>query len=107
MSGPQCKQIGVPWISMLLSMAFPFCFPFPADAGLIYGRVYNEEGKVQPRLKFTVNGRPVTTDEFGGFSILLPPGNYTVESGDGRTAVIQSHPQPIRQDIYFKQHVAS
>lgn len=103
--------IGV-WVygaAIALTAALALFEPSPADAGLVSGRVNDAKGAFQAGATFrvkdsagkVVNDR-VKTDKDGGYSTFLPPGIYTVEFSDGRTAVIQSHPEPIRQDIYLK-----
>lgn len=92
-----------------LTATLAFFGPIPADAGLVSGRVNDTNGKFQAGGTFrvkdsagkVVNDR-VKTDERGGYSIFLPPGNYTVEFSDGRSAVIQSHSEPLQQNIYLK-----
>ncbi len=95
--------------SVALTAVLALFWPIPADAGLVSGRVNDGKGKFPPSGMLRVKdskGKVVKdslkTDEFRGYSIFLPPGLYTVEFPDGRTAVIQSHPEPIRQDIYLK-----
>lgn len=80
-----------------------------ADAGLVSGRVNDAKGTFQPGGSFRVKDASgkvvkdsVKTDESKGYSLFLPPGIYTAEFSDGRSAVIQSHPEPIRQDIQLK-----
>ena len=92
-----------------LTVTLAFFGPIHADAGLVSGRVNDAKGKFQPGASFrvkdsagkVVNDR-VKTDERAGYSIFLPPGLYTVEFGDGRSTVIQSHPEPLQQNIYLK-----
>ena len=92
-----------------LTAALAFFGPIRADAGLVSGRINDTKGKFQAEGTFrvkdstgkVVNDR-VKTDGRGGYSIFLPPGNYTVEFSDGRSAVIQSHPEPLQQNIYLK-----
>ncbi|MBZ0159857.1 carboxypeptidase-like regulatory domain-containing protein [Candidatus Methylomirabilis sp.] len=94
---------------ILLTATLAFIGPISADAGLVSGRVNDTKGKFQAGGTFrvkdsegkVVNDR-VKTDERGGYSIFLPPGIYTVEFSDGRGAVIQSHPEPLQQNIYLK-----
>lgn len=92
-----------------LTATLAFFGPIRADAGLVSGRVNDAKGKFQPGATFrvkdsagTVVNDRVKTNERGGYSVFLPPGIYTVEFSDGRTAVIQSHPEPIQQNIYLK-----
>ncbi|CBE69471.1 MAG: hypothetical protein F9K13_09360 [Candidatus Methylomirabilis oxygeniifera] len=80
-----------------------------ADAGLVSGRVNDAKGTFQSGGSFRVKDSSgkvikdsVKTDESKGYSLFLPPGIYTAEFSDGRSAVIQSHPEPIRQDIQLK-----
>ncbi|MBZ0170111.1 hypothetical protein MELA_00591 [Candidatus Methylomirabilis lanthanidiphila] len=79
------------------------------EAGLVSGRVNDAKGTFQPKGSFRVKDASgkvvkdsVKTDESKGYSLFLPPGIYTAEFSDGRSAVIQSHPEPIRQDIQLK-----
>jgi len=80
-----------------------------ADAGLVSGRVNDAKGTFQSGGSFSVKDASgkvvkdsVKTDESKGYSLFMPPGIYTAEFSDGRSAVIQSHPEPIRQDIQLK-----
>lgn len=96
-------------VGIALTATLAFFGPIPADAGLVSGRVNDAKGKFQPGASFrvkdsagkVVNDR-VKTDERAGYTIFLPPGIYTVEFSDGRSTVIQSHPEPIQQNIYLK-----
>jgi len=96
-------------VGIALTATLAFSGPIPADAGLVSGRVNDTKGKFQAGGTFrvkdsagkAVNDR-VKTDERAGYSIFLSPGIYTVEFSDGRSAVIQSHPEPIQQNIYLK-----
>ncbi|MDE2059554.1 MAG: carboxypeptidase regulatory-like domain-containing protein [candidate division NC10 bacterium] len=94
---------------MSLVVALSLSFSVPTDAGLVSGRVNDTKGTFQPGGSFRVKDSSgkvvkdsVKTDESKGYSLFLPPGIYTVEFSDGRSAVIQSHPEPIRQDIHLK-----
>lgn len=80
-----------------------------ADAGLVSGRVNDAKGTFRPGGSFRVKDSSgkvvkdsVKTDESKGYSLFLPPGIYTAEFSDGRSAAIQSHPEPIRQNIQLK-----
>lgn len=80
----------------------------PADADLVYGRVYDETGRALPGHTFNIEDSTqgvvksgVTTDKDGGYSLFLPPGIYTVRSGS-RAARIRSIPEPFRQDIHLR-----
>lgn len=80
-----------------------------AKAGLVSGRVNDAKGTFQSGGSFRVKDSSgkvvkdsVKTDESKGYSLLLTPGIYAAEFSDGRSAVIQSHPEPIRQDIQSK-----
>lgn len=79
------------------------------EAGLVSGRVNDAKKTFQSGGSFRVKDSSgkvikdaVKTDESKGYSLFLPPGIYTVEFSDGRSATIQSHPEPIRQDIQLK-----
>lgn len=92
-----------------LTATLAFFGPIPADAGLVSGRVNDTKGKFQAGGTFRVKDSSgkvvkdsVKTDEAKGYSLFLPPGIYTVEFSDGRSAVIQSHPEPLQQNIYLK-----
>lgn len=87
-----------------LTATMAFFGPIPADADMVYGTVFNEKGNPQPGLTFRVEGRikkDVTTGNDGSYRVFLPPGIYSVQSGAGK-AVIQSIPEPFRQDIRLK-----
>jgi hypothetical protein len=80
-----------------------------AEAGLVSGRVNDAKGTFRSGGSFRVKDSSgkvvkdsVKIDESKGYSLFLPPGIYTAEFSDGRSAVIQSHPEPIRQDIQLK-----
>lgn len=94
-------------ISLMVGLSLSLSIP--ADAGLVSGRVNDTKGTFKPGGSFRVKDSSgkvvkdsVKTDESKGYSLFLPPGIYTVEFNDGRSAVIQSHPEPIRQDIQLK-----
>jgi hypothetical protein len=92
-------SLGIVWLGALVAGV-----PIPADAGVVYGRVY-KDGQPQPRRTLQVAGKDIrfTSDEQGRYSILLAPGVHCVQS-DGLEARIQSHPQPIAQDIALKKN---
>lgn len=90
-----------PTVTLALSL------PISADAGLISGRVSDERGTFRAGGTFSVKlsaGKTVQvkTDAEGNYRVFLPPGIYTVEFSDGRSAEILSHPEPIKQDIRLK-----
>jgi hypothetical protein len=90
-----------------LTATLAFFGPIPADAGLVSGRVSDEKGKFQAGGTFSVKVSAdklvkVKTDEQGNYRVFLPPGIYTIEFPDNRTAEILSRPEPIRQDIHLK-----
>lgn len=96
-------------ITIFLAIALSLSLSMSADAGLISGRVNDAKGKFQSGEGFRVKDSSgkvvkdsVKTDESKGYSLFLPPGLYTVEFSDGRSAVIQSHPEPIQQNINLK-----
>lgn len=80
--------------------------PDPAEAGLVSGRVSDERKQFQPGGTFSVKAADksvkVTTDKSGNYRVFLPPGIYTIEFPDKRTAEILSRPEPITQDIHLK-----
>lgn len=95
--------------ALYLMTALALCMPRQAHAGMVYGRIHDETGRVQPKLTFSVEdsaGKPVKenekTDDKGGYSINLAPGIYRVKSGN-KTAVIRSGSEPIRQDIHLRK----
>jgi len=98
-------------VAFCLATTLTLFLPHSARADQVYGRVF-VDGQIQPHRSFTVkdsSGRSVrdaTTDEYGGYSLFLPPGTYRVEfRDDGATleATIESYPQPVRQDIYLRR----
>lgn len=104
------------WIIVCLAFTLAFCLAIPAEADMVYGRVYDETGRLQCGEKFTIKGKDpngnifsveVSTDKGdGSYRISIPPGTYKVEfikNNDTLEAWIQSFPQPIRQDIYLKK----
>jgi len=105
-----CSQIGATWTGTCLMMVLVFCLPTGAEAGLVYGRVYGAEGEFEPGDAFTLiiseaRRIEVKTDKFKGYSISIAPGMYDVEFTKNKKwkAVIQSYPQPVRQDIHLKE----
>ncbi len=107
MSRNLCRQIGATWLGICLMMVLAFCFPTRSEAGLVYGHVSDEKGKLRPGDTFSVQVSAekvvkVKTDEQGNYRVFLPPGIYTVEFPDGRKAEILSHPEPLKQDIHLK-----
>jgi hypothetical protein len=89
----------VTWLGALLVGLGLVLAPGPAAGALVYGRVFHQ-GTPQPRRDLRVARTNVRfrTDEHGRYSIFLPPGIHCVES-DGLRGLIQSHPQPIQQDV--------
>lgn len=96
-------------VIICLVIALSLSLSISTDAGLVSGRVHDTKGTFQPGERFRIKDSSgkvvkdsVKTDESKGYSLFLPPGIYTVEFSDGRSAVIQSHPEPIQQNIYLK-----
>lgn len=92
-----------------LAIALSLLLSVSAEAGLVSGRVNDAKNKFKPGEVFRVKDSlgnvvkdSVKTDESKGYSLFLPPGIYTVEFSDGRSTVIQSHPEPIQQNINLK-----
>ena len=93
----------------ILVIALSLSSSISAHAGLVSGSVNDAKGKFQPGEGFRVKDASgkvvkdsVKTDESKGYSLFLPPGLYTIEFSDGRSAIIQSHPEPIQQNINLK-----
>ena len=99
---------------VLFVLLFSLFFVATANAGLVYGHVYDESGKsvINKQLAFrelqdyNKNGKleefKTATDANGYYSVSLPPGMYRVEC-EGKEAFIQSHPQPLKQDIVLRK----
>lgn len=92
-----------------LATALSLSLSVSADAGLVSGRVNDAKGTFKPGDTFRVKDASgkvvkdaVKTDGSKGYSLFLPPGIYTAEFSDGRSVMIQSHPEPIRQEIQLK-----
>jgi hypothetical protein len=83
------------------------CCALPAQAGSVSGRV-TIEGREFPAggvLTLTDEGGSrieVGTDSGGDFSIVLPPGTYTVTYREW-TAKLRAYPGPVRQDIKLRK----
>ncbi|PWB80922.1 MAG: hypothetical protein C3F08_03190 [Candidatus Methylomirabilota bacterium] len=95
--------------ALCIITALALCVPRQTNAAMVYGRILDEAGRVQPTLTFSVEdsaGKTVKenekTDDKGGYSINLAPGIYRVKSGN-KTAVIRSGSEPIRQDIHLRK----
>lgn len=93
--------------AIVLTAALALCRPDPVGAGLVTGRVHDEKGVFQPGATFSVKVSAdkivkVQTDQGGNYRVFLPPGIYTIEFPDKRTAEILSRPEPIKQDIHLK-----
>lgn len=92
--------------AIVLTAVLALFRPDPVWAGLVTGRVHDEKGVFQPGGTFSVKAADksvkVTTDKSGNYRVFLPPGIYTIEFPDKRTAEILSRPEPITQDIHLK-----
>jgi hypothetical protein len=88
-------------------LALLLCCAMPAQAGTVSGRV-TLAGKRFPAggvLTLTDEGgtrMEVGTDSRGDFSIVLPPGVYTVTYREW-TAKLRAYPGPARQDIELRK----
>jgi hypothetical protein len=105
------------WIQVsraLLCLAFILVFfAVPAEAGMVYGRVYCDGCNLPQQITFTVTNEKnnesfsVTTDNNRDYSMFLPLGIYRVEvthAHDRRwQARIRSYSNPIREDIYLEE----
>lgn len=94
-------------MTITLASVLTLSAPISARAGLVSGRVSDEKGQFQPGGTFSVKVSAdklvkVKTDVQGNYRVFLPPGIYTIEFPDNRTAEILSRPEPIRQDIHLK-----
>jgi hypothetical protein len=108
-----CDWIQV--IRALLCLAFILVlFAVPAEAGMVYGRVYCDGCDLPQQITFTVTNEAknnedfsVTTDNNRNYSMFLPPGIYRVEVTYARNkkwrARIRSYSNPIREDIYLEE----
>ena len=100
------------WIQVSLAFILFFC-AVPAEAGMVYGRVYCEGCNLPPQITFTVTNQAnnesfsVTTDSNRDYSIFLSPGIYRVVVTHGHDrrweARIRSYSNPIREDIYLEE----
>jgi len=88
-------------------LALLLCSTLPAQAGTVSGHVSLVGQKFPARgvLTLTDDGGTkieVGTDSSSNFSIVLPPGVYTVTYGEW-TAKLRAYPGPARQDIQLKR----
>lgn len=83
------------------------CCALPAQAGSVSGRV-TLAGQKFPAggvLTLTDEGGSrieIGTDSLGDFSIVLPPGTYSVTYREW-TATLRAYPGPVRQDIELRK----
>jgi hypothetical protein len=103
---------GSRWAIVTIAVTLLLGFAVHAKADLVYGRVYEAEGKFPPEGTFTlINNQDkkeyiVKTDGDRGYSIVIPQGIYKVEFKQGDIsweAEIRSVSAPIQQDIYLKR----
>jgi len=94
----------------LCLLALALACPISVLADTVSGRVYGQDGKPVSNATFTAKpgkGDAVEfkTDSSGNFSVYLDPGRYTVTpAGDSSSqAVIDSLPQPAKQDVHLKK----
>ena len=92
---------------LLALMGIALMLPVPAGAGMVSGEV-REGGKPLKEAEIEVknsrnNSFKVKTDKSGKYSVNLPPGIYKATGGKDKSkgVLIQSSPQPSRQDIEF------
>ena len=92
---------------LLAAMGIALMLPATAGAGMVSGEV-REGGKPLKEAEIEVkdsrnNSFKVKTDKNGKYSVNLPPGIYKATGGKDKSkgVLIQSSPQPSRQDIEF------
>ncbi len=100
----------IKWLCIYLGLSFFLCSVVPVEAGQVYGRVYDKEGKFPPGGFFTLTDKneksyPVKTDKYRGYSIIIPEGiykvNYQANNNQSFEAWIKSFQNSVRQDIYL------
>src|SRR5262249_60324976 len=97
--------------AFLVGVFFLLCFAIQAKADQVYGRVF-VDNKPQLGKSLVVKDssdkkiKDVKTDDYGGYSVFLPPGTYRVGVTENNVVwegTIESFPQPVRRDIHLKK----
>ena len=101
-------------LATFIANALCLCVIQSAEAGIVYGRVFDATKTFRPGDEIMISGKDPngnsisvgakTDAKQGGYSISIPPGLYVVEfrrNGRILKGRIQSFPGPIRQDIYL------